>query len=132
MSAPQNGGISLTMANHPLNLALRFALELAGLGALGYWGWTANSGLWQVVVGVGLPLIAAALWGTFRVPNDPGPAPVTVPGYLRLALEAAFFGGAVMGLALAGRDTLALSLGLLVAGHYLVSYDRVRWLLAQR
>ncbi len=113
------------MANHPLNLALRFLLELAGLFALGYWGWTTHSGaarwLWAILA----PLAAALLWGVFRVPNDPGRAPVAVPGPVRLLLEAAFFGASTWALYQAGRPTWGLVFGLLVLGHYLLSYDRV-------
>ena len=29
----------MNIAHNPLNLALRFVLEITGLAALGYWGW---------------------------------------------------------------------------------------------
>lgn len=117
------------MNNHLLNLALRFMLEIVGLLALGYWGWTQHSGLARWLWTIGLPLLAAALWGVFRVPNDPGNAPVAVPGFMRLLLEALFFGGAVAALYFAQRPAWALVLGVIVVLHYLVSYDRVLWLL---
>lgn len=117
------------MNNHPINLALRFLLELAALVAMGYWGWTQHQGVWRLAWGVGLPLLAAVMWGTFRVPNDPGNAPVAVPGLVRLLLELIFFASAVWLLALAGRSWGAVILGLLVIIHYLVSYDRFFWLL---
>ena len=120
------------MANNPLNLALRFILELVGLFALGYWGWTQNTGILRYVVTIGLPLLAAALWGTFRVPDDPGKAPVAVPGALRLLLEAAYFSAASWAFYAAGQDTWALVFGAVVLGHYVISYDRVLWLLKQR
>lgn len=113
------------MSNHPLNLALRFALELAALGAMAYWGWTQNDGAWRWIAALGLPLIAAALWGTFRVPNDPREAPIAVPGAIRLLLEAAFFGGAVLLLALADQSRAALIFGVIIVLHYIASYDRV-------
>lgn len=116
------------MASHPLNLALRFLLELAALAAYIFWGWTAHEGAQRYLLGIGLPLLAAVVWGAFRVPNDPGKAPVPVPGPVRLALEVAFFAGAV-GLLATVRPTPALVLGALVVLHYLVSYDRVLWLL---
>lgn len=119
------------MSNHPLNLALRFILEIVGLLALGYWGWTQHSGLARWLWTLGLPLLAAVLWGVFRVPDDPGPATVAVPGFVRLLLEALFFGGAVAALYFAQRPTWALVLGVIVVLHYLVSYDRVLWLLRQ-
>ena len=83
------------MASNPLNLAFRFFLELAGLFAIGYWGWHTGQGWQRWLLMLGVPLIAAALWGIFRVENDPGRAPVRVPGALRLALELAYFAFAV-------------------------------------
>lgn len=120
------------MANHPLNLALRFILELVALYALGFWGWTQHAGLARILWGIGLPLLAALTWGTFRVPNDPGKATVPVPGWLRLVLEALILGGAVWALYAAGQARWALVYGLVLLAHYLLSYDRVLWLLRQR
>lgn len=102
------------MSNHPGNLALRFLLEL-----------------FSVLFTIGLPVLAAALWGTFRVPDDPGKAPVAIPGYLRLLLEASYFNGAVGALYAAGRANWGLVFAFLVLIHYLLSYDRVVWLLRQ-
>lgn len=123
--------MAVRWSNHPANLVLRFLLELAALAAMAYWGWTAHEGFWQLVCAAGLPLIAAVLWGTFRVPDDPGKAPVPVPGTLRLLLEIVFFGTAVW-LLTATTPGVALVFGGLVVLHYLVSIDRIRWLLSQR
>ena len=120
------------MSKNPLNLALRFALELLALFALGYWGWTQHAGLGRILWTVGLPLGAAILWGTFRVPNDPGKAPVAIPGWLRLLLEIAFFGSAGWALFASGQETWAYVFGGVVLLHYLVSYDRILWLTRQR
>jgi hypothetical protein len=47
-------------------LALRFLLELCALGALGYWGFKTGGGaLAKVGLGLGVPLVAAVVWGTF-------------------------------------------------------------------
>jgi hypothetical protein len=119
------------MANHPLNLGLRFILELLGLYALGYWGWTQHDGLLRFVLAIGLPLLAAVLWGTFRVPNDPGKAPVAVPGIVRLLLEAVYFAAATLALYAAGQQRWALIFGVIVVLHYLLSYDRVLRFLRQ-
>ena len=99
------------MSNNPLNLALRFVLELVALGGLALLGWTLGGDGWRLIPAVVLPLVAAAAWGTFRVPNDPGPAPVAVPGPVRLALEVAVFGGGVAGYAVAGHQAVALVVG---------------------
>lgn len=120
------------MGSNPVNLALRFFLELAAWGSMGYWGWTQHKGVWRIVLGVGVPLLAMVIWGTFRVQDDPRAAPVEVPGLVRLAIEAATFGMAVWLLAASERETWALVLGVVVLAHYLVSYDRIRWLLTER
>lgn len=119
------------MSNNPINLALRFMLELAMLAALAYWGWTMHEGLTQVLLVIALPLAAATLWGVFRVDNDPKKAPVRIPGVLRLLLELALFVMAVALLAQAGQPTLALIFDVIVLIHYVISYDRIQWLLQQ-
>lgn len=123
------------MGSNPINLALRFALELAALISFGYWGWNASSGLVRFVLALGLPLIAALLWGTFAVPDDPsrsGKAPIPVPGIMRLFLEFDFFALAALAIADLGNWRLALAFGAIVVLHYIASYDRVAWLLRQR
>ena len=119
------------MSSHPLNLTVRFLLELSALFVLGMWGWQLREDGLRFVLAIGIPLLLAVLWGVFAVPNDPsrsGKAPVPVPGWLRLLLELAFFGLAVWALADLGYSIAAWLLGLLVFVHYLVSYDRIRWL----
>jgi len=119
------------MGSNPINLAFRFLLEIAAFVAMAYWGWTQYDGVWRVVFAVGAPLLAAVLWGTFAVPDDPsrsGKAPVPVPGIVRLLLELAIFGFATWALYDAGQTTIALIFALLVLFHYLISYDRIAWL----
>ncbi|MFB6354517.1 MAG: YrdB family protein [Halobacteriales archaeon] len=113
------------------NDALRFALELGSLAALAFWGWTATDGALRVGLAVGLPLVVAVLWGTFRVPDDPGPAPVAIPGPRRLVLEWILFGVAAVALADAGQPLLAGGFVTLVLAHYAVARDRVQWLLGR-
>lgn len=119
------------MGSNPVNLAFRFLLELAGLFAMGYWGWQQGDGWRGWLLMLGVPLIAAVLWGTFRVDNDPGKAPVRVPGAVRLALELAYFGFATWALIDAGAVIAGWILGGAVLVHYLFSYDRILWLLKQ-
>jgi hypothetical protein len=120
-----------SMSQNPINLALRFILELAALFAFAYWGLTTHSGAARYLWAIGLPLAVAVAWGNLRVPNDPDKAPVPVPGLVRLALEALVFGGATWAFYAAGKPSWALVFGIVVLGHYVVSYDRVLWLLKQ-
>jgi hypothetical protein len=117
------------MASNPLNLALRFVLELVALGGLALLGWAIGGDSWRLVPAIVLPILAGAAWGIFRIPNDPGRAAVPVPGPVRLALEIAVFAGGVAGYAVAGHQTVALVVGAVVVGHYVASYDRVLRLL---
>src|SRR5918997_3472095 len=90
------------------NLALRFLLELCALAALGYWGFKKGTSLIvKIGLGLGAPLLAAVLWGTFVAPR----APIPPPGLLRLILELVVFGSAAA-LYAAGRPTLAWALAL--------------------
>jgi hypothetical protein len=119
------------MGQHPLNLALRFLLEIAALVAAGYWGWTQHDGALRYVLAIGVPLVAALLWGTFRVAGEPnsGPPVVSVPGIVRLLLEIAILGFAVWALFDAGATVPAAVFGIVLLVHYAISYDRIGWLL---
>ena len=122
------------MGQNPLNLAFRFLLEILALLAVGYWGWAEHTGMLRILLAVGLPVLAAVLWATFRVPGDAsasGRAPVAVPGWLRLLLELGLFAAATWALFGAGAATAATIFGLAVVVHYAISYDRVLWLLRQ-
>ncbi|WP_292315447.1 YrdB family protein [Mesorhizobium sp.] len=74
-----------------------------------------------------LPLVAAALWGTFAVPDDPsrsGRAPVPVPGAARLALELVILFGGAAGFYLVGHAAAGIVMALLIALSYAFSLDR--------
>ena len=123
-----------TLSHHPLNLALRFALEVAASIAIGYWGWHQAEGPLRYAPAILLPLAAGTLWSIFRVPGDAtasGDAPVTVPGPVRLALELGLFTFAAWGLANMGRPVIALFLTGTTLLHYVVSYKRILWLLRE-
>jgi hypothetical protein len=120
------------MSQNPINLGVRFVLEIAALIAIGYGGWHASGGLLRYLLAIGLPLLAAYLWGTFRTPNEPHSPPHptrAIPGWGRLLLEALVFGGGAWGLFSAGATTMAWLFTIAVVIHYALSYDRVAWLL---
>jgi len=122
------------MGSNPINLTVRFLLELSSLLAMGVWGWRQSDGWERYVLAIGLPIIAAVVWGTFAIANDPsrsGNAPVPVSGIVRLAIEFLFFGFATWALYDTGSTNLSLLLGVIVVVHYVISYDRILWLLTR-
>ena len=122
------------MGSHPVNLALRFFLEMGALVAMGGWGWHRAMGPWRYLLALAIPVVAMSLWGVFAVPQDPsrsGRAPVPVPGTARLFLEVGFFGFATWALVSSGHRVPALVFGTLVLVHYAFSSDRIVWLLRQ-
>ncbi len=73
---------------------VRFVSELGLLGALGYVGWQlAGGGLIGTGLAVALPLLAAAVWGSFVGPR----AAHRLRDPARLVVEVALFGLAVSG-----------------------------------
>jgi len=121
------------MGSHPLNLALRFFLEMGALVAMGVWAWQRAAGPWRLLA-FAVPVVAMVLWGVFAVPQDPsrsGSAPVPVPGAARIVLEAAFFGFATWALYSSGHRIPAVLFGVTVLLHYGLSFDRLAWLVRQ-
>ena len=119
------------MSSHPLNLALRFFLELVILFALGYWGWTQHT--------CRAPTLAVDDWpaadccdlvGDF--PGTGGPRP---GARRRTGRSPARIGGApvrgwpVWALYAAGRGSWAAIFAAVVLIHYGLSYDRIIGLL---
>ena len=117
---------------HPANLVVRFLLEIAALIAAGIGVYTLGSGSISWVLGIGLPVVLAVCWGVFNVPGDrsrSGEAPVAVSGVVRLLLELLIFAIAVVLVSLVSA-TAAVALAVATGVHYLLSFDRIRWLLA--
>ena len=117
---------------HPANLAFRLVLEIAALIAIGVGAYSLASGFFAWMLGIGLPLVVAVGWGTFNVPGDEsrsGEAPVVVRGIVRLVFELLVFTTAVALLWFVS-PIAATVLGVGVVIHYLLSTDRIRWLLA--
>jgi hypothetical protein len=112
------------MNTNLVNLAVRFLLEIIMLVVLGCWGWHIGNHWLRYPAAAGLPLIAVVLWGTFRIPNDPKPAPVAIPGIIRLLLEWGLSGTAIWGLHALGHTQPSWWMAAIVIVHYAVSYDR--------
>lgn len=105
---------------------------MAGLVAIGRGAYALVSGALAWVLAIGVPLLVAVCWAVFNVPGDgsrSGEAPVPVPGLVRLLLELAVFTLAVvLILPVSAAAAVALAGGTVI--HYLLSIDRIRWLLA--
>ena len=112
------------MNDHPVNLLARFLMEIAAVVAFGLWGWEFGGAL-RLLWAICLPVLSMSIWTLFRVPGDPGKAPIAVRGRLRLALEALFFGAAVAALFTMDLRIQAWAFLILLLVHYAVSYDRV-------
>ncbi len=122
------------MGSHPINLAIRLILELSALVSSGIWGWRQGEGWLRFVFAIGIPIILAAIWGTFAVPNDPsrsGTAPIVTSGIIRLLLELGIFAFATLSLHNMGFIKLSLALGIATVLHYIMSYDRILWLISR-
>lgn len=113
------------MASNPINLVLRFVLELVALAAYGYWGWTQHQGFGRLVIAIVLPVAVAIIWAVFRFPEGDADVPVTVAGPIRLLLEFMIFGVAIWLLSQTNLQPVAAGFAIVVIIHYLVSYDRV-------
>lgn len=113
------------MNNHPLNLALRFFLELAALAVVTVWTYRYFGAGIRLVIAIAAPLTMAAIWAVFRVEGDPGPAPLAIPGWARLLLEALFFGISLWMLHQMDYRLLFILMMASLLAHYLISYDRV-------
>jgi hypothetical protein len=86
-------------------LAVRFALEIGALVALGYWGFdTGDSAIEDIVLGIGAPLVGAILWGLFVSPKAKYGSPVR-----KALFEAVVFGSATLALAAAGQALVAIA-----------------------
>jgi hypothetical protein len=112
------------------NLALRFVLELAALIGLAAAAWKLGSGPGRWIAAVAVP-VAAVVWAVFSVLDDPsrsGAAPVEVDGVVRLVIELAILAGGAAAVAFAARPELGVVFALAIVGHYLVSWDRIEWL----
>lgn len=103
----------MTMAT----LAIRFLVELIGIGAVGYWGFqSVDNTLGRIALGIGAALALIVVWGLLIAPKATNP--LTQPqrdligtGVLLLAAAA---------LAVAGQPGLALAFATVVVIDWLI------------
>ncbi len=113
-----------------INFGIHFLLEICAVAAIVFWGFkTGTNGLAKILLGIAIPLLAMAIWGIFRVPNDPGPAAVAVPGIIRIGIELGLFAFSTWALVSSGKPTLAWIFGGITLLNYLLMLDRLTRLL---
>jgi hypothetical protein len=123
------------MSNNRVNLFFRFLLEVCAIVTFGVWGYGLSDQWPRILLAGVFPLLFAGIWGVFAVPNDPsrsGKTVIPTPGTVRLALELLLFSAATWMLIGLGKHGLGWIFGGMVMLHYVISYDRIAWLLRQR
>jgi hypothetical protein len=119
------------MAYHPVNLFLRFCLELIAVFTPAYWAWSHFSGWLAVLLVIFIPLALFLVWGVFAVPGDrsrSGKTVVKTAGWCRLIIEGVVFIQAAVVLFYMN-TRMAIVYSVLVLIHHLFSMERIRWLL---
>jgi hypothetical protein len=86
-------------------LALRFFLELAGIVAVGYWGYHAATGLERWVLAIGAPAILIVFWSMVIAPGANAPIPL----HVREVVGSIVLLAAAGALYVAGAQTAALA-----------------------
>lgn len=91
-----------------MNLGLSFLLELCLLAAFAVWGIrTGQSTLMKILLGIGVPLLAAVFWGVFLSPR----ADIVLPNLAVQMLKFVIFGLGVVALAISHHPILAWVFG---------------------
>lgn len=119
-------------AEHPVNLAVRFMLEVAAAVGIFRLGLQFADGVVAGLLAVSMVAVGAIAWGTCNVPGDAsrsGSAPVPVPGPVRLGIEVTVFAMGAVGWFVAGPRWFAWTYLVVALVHHLASVDRLVWLL---
>lgn len=119
-------------AEHPVNLAVRFMLEVAAAVGIFRLGLQIADGTVAGLLAVSMVAVGVTAWGTCNVPGDTsrsGSAPVPVPGPVRLGIEVAVFATGGVGWFIAGPRWFAWTYLVVTLVHHLASVDRLTWLM---
>ena len=73
-----------------VNDVIRFVLELFAIVSLGIWGFLAWPLPWNILVGIGAPVVAILLWALFRSPK----AVLDVDAFVKAIVEIVVMGSA--------------------------------------
>jgi len=95
-----------------LNLAIAFLIEVAALVAFASWGFQLSAAGWvRVLVGIGVPLVTAVVWGLLLAPR----ATFKLPMVAKLLLKAVVFGAATAAIIASGGLVLGIVFAVIVA-----------------
>jgi hypothetical protein len=98
------------------NLALRFVVELVGVGALAYWGSQATDGPAALVLAVGAPLAMVVVWAIVVAPKARNP--LTQPQ--RDLIGTGLLLGSAAALLAAGEATVAFAFAAIVVVNWIL------------
>ena len=91
-----------------INVAVRFLLELCMLAIFSYWGFrTGDRTLTKMLLGIGSPILFAAIWGLFLAPKSAH----RLPDPWLLLLELVLFALATLALYDTGQVALTVAFG---------------------
>jgi len=103
----------------PINLAIRFLLELCALAALGYAGYHAPLPEWgKIALAIAAPLGLAVLWGLFAAHK----AKQLLPRFWKALLGVVLLEAAAGSLALVGQVELAVTFAAIIAANSALLY----------
>ena len=115
---------------HPVNLGLRFILEIVVLIAAGMFAKEHFSWISAIL----LPVVLMTCWSVFAVRGDKsrsGKTVVPTPGKLRILIELLFFViGIIAWIGLQFNWIAIINIGALII-HHALSGNRLKWLWAQ-
>jgi Protein of unknown function (DUF2568) len=112
------GDLTISAPLRLVNDVLAFLVELAALAAFAWWGAETGGGLVAgLLLGIGVPLAAAVVWGLFASPK----AQVKLPPTGVLAVKGLVFFMALICLDLVGHRTLAILFGVIAAASTVVA-----------
>lgn len=95
------------------NLALKFLLELAAIGAFAYWGAMTGSGPLAILLAIAAPMAVIIVWGLFLAPRAKRKLPLPA----RIPAELIVFGLAAASLAAVGSPIAAGVFGIVVIAN---------------
>ncbi|PPG56900.1 4-amino-4-deoxy-L-arabinose transferase [Rathayibacter sp. AY1C7] len=91
------------------NAILRFLLELVALATFALWGFASWDLPWNIVLGIGAPVVAALVWALFLSPR----AVLAIDVYGRSLIELLVMGAAALAWLDLGQPVVAIVFGVL-------------------